>query len=308
MSTSVAFPFRTIPPDAIRATPWSISLDNGDTFDRLGDHVVAWDPSISPEIQRKLTIEPTATAKALNVPQTAMRLVLITEVGTGWGRFPARVLARESQELGAGSSLLETRIRLPGRELSGNLFVQQTILFGATATQADPLAPKHPESRVWGDAARARLEGHEPRIAMTVADLSSRNDLGTASEAPWLIEWRPAAWDRDFLQAVRIVLNARHPQIVERVEGEDPLTLQAIMGDLAVQVCESLLHNEEFLPHPNELPEGSIGAQSIRWLELAFPEFSMHETLPLSDIREVLEQRPGQFRAALLALFSFEVR
>ena len=307
MSKSIAFPFRTIPPDAIRATPWSISLDDGDKFDRLGDHVVAWDPSISPEIQRKLTVVPTATAAALNVPFTAMRLVLITEVGTGWGRFPARILARESQELGDGSSLLETRLRLHGRELSGNLFVQQTILFGSTATQADPLSPQHPESRIWGDAVRTRLEGDEPRIAISAADLGSRSDLGTASEAPWLIEWRPSAWDRDFLQAVRIVLNSRHPKLVERVEEEDPLTLQAIMGDLAVQVCEGLLHNEEFLPHPDELPEGSIGAQAMRWLRLAFPDLSLHEAPLISDIRELLEQRPGQFRAALLALFSFEV-
>ena len=117
-----------------------------------------------------------------------------------------------------------------------------------------------------------------------------------AAAAPWFLHWSSRDWSRDLHCAIRLYLNSEQPEFVNRVEQQDLQTLQALLGDVIGQI------RERFVAHPDaesmlaSADVGTLGAQAAAWLRLAWPNKN------IAFIRSLLENRPGLFRAAMLAL------
>lgn len=292
MSQFIALPFLTLPDALVVQTPWEFESGTGQ-WRKLGEHIEDWDPSVRLCLRRTLAVDPETACKHLNLRNGDLKLDVSAVAGTGTGRLPRLRVAMDRKALVplAPEALLE--LEIDGGDLTLVLDIHTEITLSEQPLTPGELAPSSRRDRVWSDRVRARLEGEDPRFPMEKADLAklTRNDALAA--APWFLHWYPSAWNRDFHGAVRLYLNEARPEVIERIESEDLPTLQILLADIMSQVCSGLLLEED----PQALVEGSgsesLAGQAAKWLNQGWPGRD------LAFVREVFDQKPGEFRAIL---------
>lgn len=295
MNRRVALPFLTLSDAAVDATPWSFSLNNGE-WQLAGDFLQDWDPASVIQLRRTVRLDPRIAGDDLGITPSDLRLFLGIRVGTGPGRLPRLILVRECRELAEGNWQEEFEFRVTGRQLSTVLDVLTQFTLAVNAGEHSSLSPQRVGDRLWSDALRVRLEGEEPRFPIEIADLGTLLGNTTAVSAPWYLHWSPRDWNRDFHGAARLYLNTGCTEFIRRIEDQDRPTLQVLLAEVMGQICERLVLEPEAGEIMDVSEPGSLGAQATAWLKKAWPGRD------LSFIRSVLENRPGTFRAAFLAL------
>ena len=295
MNRRIAFPFLTLSDAAVKADPWSLSL-NGGSWETAGDFVPDWDSASEIRIRRTLGIDPRIAASDLGVTGGNVLLALGVRIGTGPGRLPRLILLREYRKLAAGTWQEEFEFQVPGDRLSLVLDVQTQVMLAALPSDCGPLSPRRAANRLWSDTFRVLLEGEEPRFPMEVADLRTLLGDAPAAAAPWFLHWSPRDWNRDFHGAARLYLNGDKSDFIKRIEEQDGPTLQVMLADVMGQICERLVSDPEADEIMSGAEHGSLGAQSTAWLGRIWPGKDA------AFVRSFLEQRPGQFRAAFLEM------
>ncbi|OOQ43474.1 hypothetical protein AO361_09935 [Pseudomonas fluorescens] len=91
-------------------------------------------------------------------------------------------------------------------------------------------------------------------------------------------------------------LNSDYPDFVSRFQQKDKFTLQTVLNDVISQLIEKALPNPDFQERADFFEEGSIGANINNWLRTAFGNLTIKQLYDFSN------QKPGEFRAALLSL------
>lgn len=295
MNPRIAFPFLTLRDAAIAATPWRLSL-NDDPWTTPDEFVPHWDSSSTLRIAREIRVDREMASADLQIPVSDLSLVLGTRIGTGQGRLPRLLVHQASCDLGQDNWQATLALEVPGFQLSTVLDLVTEIALASRPVTLKGLAPGRVGDRLWHDRHRFRLEGDEPRFPLEVADIRVLVGNSVAASSPWYLHWSPRDWSRDFHGAIRLYLNSDYPEFIAKVEQQDIHTLQALLGDVIGQVCERLVTD----PNAEDLMEsteaGSLGAQAVAWLRLAWPNKD------IAFIRSLLENRPGNFRAAVLAL------
>lgn len=295
MNRRVAFPFLTLSEAAVEASAWEISLD-GREWSAAGEFLPHWDSASDICIRRTLRLNLELAASDLGIPVDQLALAGSVRIGTGQGRLPRLILSRTRREFHPGDTSWEFEQTIEGRRLSMILDLQTEILLGKAPAGFSVLSPIHPGDRIWSDIALVRLEGEEPRFPIETVDLAQMLGGGIAGAAPWHLHWSPGDWTRDFHGAVRLYLNAKSSETLQRIEDEDPATIQFLLGDVMSQICERFLADPEAETMMDAAEPGSLGAQAATWLRKAWPGKDA------SFIRSVLESRPGIFRSTMLAL------
>ncbi|EPX83033.1 hypothetical protein ruthe_02978 [Rubellimicrobium thermophilum DSM 16684] len=295
MNRRVAFPFLTLSDSAVEASAWEISLD-GAEWSAAGEFLPHWDSASDIRVRRTLRLNLELAASDLGIPADRLAAVASVRIGTGQGRLPRQVLSRTRRELRSGDTSWEFEKTIEGRQLSMVLDLQTEFLLANAPSEASALSPVHPGDRLWSENIRVRLEGEEPRFPIETVDLAQMLGGGIAGAAPWHLHWSPGDWTRDFHGAVRLYLNAKSGETLQRIEDEDPVTIQFLLGDVMSQICERFLADPEAETMMDAAEPGSLGAQAATWLRKAWPGKDA------SFIRSVLESRPGAFRSTMLAL------
>ena len=295
MNRRVAFPFLTLSDTAVEASAWEISLD-GAEWSAAGEFLPHWDSASDILIRRTLRLNLELAASDLGIPVDQLAAAASVRIGTGQGRLPRQVLSRTRRELRSGDTSWQFEQTIEGHRLSMVLDLQTEFLLANAPAEAAALSPVHSGDRLWSDNARVRLEGEEPRFPIETADLVQMLGGGIAGPAPWHLHWSPGGWTRDFHGAVRLYLNAKSSETLQRIEDEDPATIQFLLGDVMSQICERFLADPEAETIMDAAEPGSLGAQAATWLRKAWPGKDA------SFIRSVLESRPGVFRSTMLAL------
>lgn len=288
----VAYPFLTMASETVGGSGWLVSRAGAD-FEEIGDFLADWDYDTPVRIRRTILVHHTAASRDLELEPDDFALSVAVQVGTGPGMLPRLIVWQEQRDL-KGAATVE--IELPSSLLSSVLHLRTTIVLAQVPRRAGDLSPRNIGERLWSDQLRVRLEDKDPRFPIEVADFSALLGNSAAGFAPWYLHWSPRDWSRNFHGALRLYLNRKHEALVRKVEGEDPETLQHLMADVMGQVCEALLRDVDAEGVIERCEEGSLGRQAWYWLELAFPE---HD---LSRMKSVLDNRPGVFRAAFLAV------
>ncbi|MDE0102149.1 MAG: hypothetical protein OXN89_07205 [Bryobacterales bacterium] len=295
MNRLVAFPFLTLSDAAVEAGPWLLALDGGDPA-AAGRFLEHWDQSTTLALQRNLRIDPEIASADLGIPPEDLRLAVVTRVGTGAGRLPRLIAHTDRQQVSPSQPEAQIRLTVRGERLSTVLDLFTEVILAAAPAVRGPLSPGQAGDRLWHHRQRTRLEGEEPRFPLEVVDLRAMRLHAPADAAPWYLDWSPRDWSRDIYGAIRLYLNSSCEEVVQRVESRDPLTLQAILADAMIQVCEALLRQPEAAEIISESEPGSLAAQAGSWLELAWPQQD------LDFARAMLETRPSEFRAGFLAI------
>jgi hypothetical protein len=295
MNRRVAFPFLTLSESAVDATAWVLHL-NGVEARIDGDFLADWDYSSSIRVSRTVRLDRKIASVDLGIPEDELMLAVVTTIGTGPGRLPRLVLKSECLQVPADGAEVEIEVEIDGERLSSVLDLANEVVLASPSRERNVLSPFKGGHRLWQDRIRVRLEGEEPRFPMEITDLRALVGESTSGAAPWYLYWSPRDWFRDFHGALRLYLHSESQEFIRRVEEEDVLLLQAIMADVMGQVCERLVADPEADELLDACDPGSLGAQAAAWLKLAWPQ---HD---LGFIRSILENRPGEFRAAFLAL------
>jgi hypothetical protein len=295
MNRRVAFPFLVLSEAAVEASAWEISLD-GVEWSGVGEFLSHWDSATDIRVRRTLRLDLELAASDLGIPVDQFAAAASVRIGTGQGRLPRLILSRTRREFRLGDISWEFEQTIEGRRLSMILDLQTEILLANPPSDRSALSPIHPGDRLWYENFRVRLEGEEPRFPIETADLAQMLGGGVVGSAPWHLHWSPGDWTRDFHGAVRLYLNTRSSEILQRIEDEDPATIQFLLGDVMSQICERFLVDPEAETMMDASDPGSLGAQAATWLRKAWPGKDA------AFIRSVLESRPGVFRSTMLAL------
>lgn len=295
MNGRIAFPFLTLSESAVKVSPWSVAL-NRDDWSIAGDFLKDWDSSSTIRLQRKFQLDPDIATLDLGISKDELRLSLGVRIGTGPGRLPRLIVHREHHEFAPVNQRIFLNLEVPGDSLSSVLDIVVEIMLAAPVSNPSALSPTRISDRLWQDRHRIRLEGDEARFPIEVADLRSHLSEARAESALWYLHWSPRDWLRDFHGAIRLFLNSERSDIIERIEAQDAVLLQTLMADVMGQICERLLNEREVDELIAQFEPGSLGAQAMGWLRHAWPGQD------IDFIRSVLENRPGRFHAAFLAL------
>jgi hypothetical protein len=191
---------------------------------------------------------------------------------------------------------VELHAIVPGGTLSGRLHVRIDVLLAAPAENPSTLSPSRTGSRLWTDEFSVELEdGGDNRFPIEVVSFADTFPNHRHVTAPWYLSWKPGALSADFGGSIRLYVNSDHEELAERVVTGDTITLQAILGDVMVQMVAAALDMEDLAEQLNGCEDGSVGSQISGWLDLAFPGRE------LSEVRNIRRSLPGHFHASIHA-------
>jgi len=290
----IAFPFFTLGSPAVFVSPWMLG-EEASEFGPGSGWLENWDQSQDVAIRRHVRVDVDLAASQLGIPAEELELALLIRVGTGAGSMPRilRDLPMKTVRRGASEFLVEEAVA--GSSLSNRLLLETALLLLSVPDGRQRLSPAHAGARLWSDRLDLRLEGEEPRFPMEVMSFSERFPGRPESHSPWYLHWAPAGLERDFGGAVRLYLNSDRPDFIERFLEGDRTTVQIVLADTMQQIIGHVLE----LPDADEVlaagDDGSIAAQAVHWLGIAFPG------LQIAQIRSLREHSPPRFHAAILA-------
>jgi hypothetical protein len=296
MSATFALPFLSLPDEAVTVERWMIGQTGGALLP-MKPIFNEWDYAADVELCSSISIDMSAAAEMLAIPEDELRLAVVLKVGTGRGRFP-RIVEPVSSRLvdTATDQPMELQAIMPGNRLSGRLYARIDVLLATPAKNASILSPTRIGSRLWSDEFSVELEdGGDNRFPIEVLSFSETFPGHGHVTAPWYLSWRPGGLAADFGGSIRLYVNSDHAELAERVVDGDTLTLQAILGDVMVQMVGAALDAEDLAEQLDCSEEGSVGAQISGWLDLAFPGRE------LSEVRNIRRNLPGHFHASIHA-------
>ncbi len=295
MKKRVAFPFLTLSDNTVQAGQWDLALNEGD-FAHAGDFLPHWDSASSIKARRTVRIDPDLASRELGLARDDLRLVVLVRIGTGAGRLPCLVVLRKKLEYFISQPQIDVNLELSGSSLSMLIDLATDVVLASAPETRDTLSPTRVGDRVWSDQQKVRLEGQELRFPIEAIDLRGMlGDPDLEAAIPWFVHWNSGDWTRDFHGAFRLLLNTESQEITQSIENEEPLVLQAIMADAMTQLCEGLVRTPDAEEILAQCDLGTLGAQASSWLKLAWPGKN------LSFARSLLENKPNEFRAAILA-------
>lgn len=296
MTATFALPFLTLPNEIVTLGPWMIG-QVGAPLLPIKPNLDGWDYATDLELQSSLSIDMRGAAEVLAIPEQELKLAVTLNVGTGRGRFPRTTRRISSYVLDSeAEQLIEMRAMIPGNMLSGRINVRIEVLLAAAPASGSILSPNCVGSRLWSEEISVELEdGGENRFPIEVVSFTETFPNHGHRTAPWYLAWKPGGLAADFGGSIRLYVNSDHRELAQRVVDGDDITLQAILGDVMVQMINAALDTDDSAEQLRECEEGSVGAQISAWMELAFPQRS------LSEIQNMQRNLPGHFHAGIHA-------
>lgn len=296
MTARFALPFLTLPDEAVTIGRWLIG-EAGGALLPMKPIFDEWDYASDIEFRGSISIDRRVAAEILGIPDEELKLAIVLKIGTGRGRFP-RVVERVSSRLvDAGTDQpVELHAIVPGDTVSGRLHVRIDVLIASPAENPSNLSPSRTGSRLWTDEFSVELEdGGDNRFPIEVVSFADTFPNHRHVAAPWYLSWKPGGLSADFGGSIRVYVNSDHEELAERVVTGDTITLQAILGDVMVQMVGAALDTEDLAEQLNGCEDGSVGSQISGWLDLAFPGRE------LSEVRNIRRSLPGHFHASIHA-------
>lgn len=296
MTATFALPFLCLPDEVVTLGRWMIGQSGAPPLP-MKLMLDEWDYAADIELHGSISIDMRAAAKMLVIPEGELKLAVTLKVGTGRGRFPRVVERISSRVLDAATDQpTELRAVVLGNTLSGRVHARIDVLLAAPAVNGSILSPNHVGSRLWSQEISVELEdGGDNRFPMEVVSFAETFPNHGHVTAPWYLAWKPGGLAADFGGSIRLYVNSDHQELAQRVVNGDDLTLQAILGDVMVQMVAATLDMEDPAEQLSGCEEGSVGAQISAWLDLAFPRRA------LSEIQNMRRSLPGQFHASIHA-------
>jgi hypothetical protein len=270
----VTSPPFTLAREGIQASAW-VSGDQSAPGEPLRERLVDWDPSIDLSMHIQILIDPIVLALETGLaPGSLLRLAV------GWYCESTRTRDRgashtfELPHAGSAEHLTMTlTLDVSGTSLAQAILLESRLLLVAPAATSSPTSARVPGSVLWYHAQRCDLEDARARFPMEWADF--RTSIHP-EEAAWALDWDPHDLDASTLGAVRLLLNQCQPRTAGLLREDPPseasqILWETIRFDVARQLIEGALANEDFVRDPKRYEHGTIGATLRRMFVVHFP-------------------------------------
>lgn len=197
---------------------------------------------------------------------------------------------------GNDTSLVELVGSISGGDIAGSLHVDTSILVACTQGGGTQLAARQAGSVLLLDRQTVQLDTSTSFFPIEVVDF--RVGFWANPEAGWRLSWNNIDLEQPFLGAVRLLINAAHPRIVQAVSGESPSAeaaaiRSAIYFDVAKALVLGGLANEDFVERNGSYANGSCGKAVYALIQMLFPGDA------ISGLRSASSQRPDYFNTEL---------
>ncbi|MCD5991366.1 hypothetical protein KDX30_26140 [Pseudomonas sp. CDFA 553] len=296
--SQLAFPFLVLSDEAVDFDGWKIGQPNEPLFD-AEDVLDGWDYEQDVHISANFTIDFIVVANQLRANAKEVKLRISLLIGTGSGNMPRRLDRIKEVVVDWSSPQVKFDVVILGKNLSSYLNLNLQVSLDTIGGTCSLLSPTQRGSRLWSNNKRVLIEdGGDARFPIELASFSEVYKGRSVESAPWLAEWNPENLHADFSGNVRFYVNSDIEILVARFVSGDPLTLQAMLGDIMTQMIEGLLDSEEHTDS-SEYEVGSVGHQAKVWVENCFQGQSVE------NIRQLRFYSPGKFKAAIHALADF---
>ncbi len=300
MRDNMAFPFITIPDELVEFSPWMIGPVD-EPLQPANAIFENWDYARDIEVCCGLNLRITDLSDHLQIPLHELRLEVVGRAGTGKGRFPKTVFEIDRRDINSASAKIEIRGKVKGSILSARLNLECAIILASAPGSCQPFSPMKPGSRLWSRHIDILLEdGGDSRFPMESVSFKSAFPGKPHQGAPWYFYWYHGNYHMDFAGSTRLYVNRDMARMHERIVEGDPFILQPVVYDVMSQILEVAAADDLFWENFSEYSEGSIGAQAVHWLGMAFPGKS-HES-----IKSLLKNDPGCFHSSILSVAEME--
>lgn len=289
-----ALPFLTLPDEAIKDFTLLVGR-KGEPLLPVEDIFENWDYSCDLVVQASLDVDWDLAMSSLELSSSETKLRCTLSIGTGQGRNPRIRWTTDNKSLDRTTNHCELSGVIEGKNLSGSLHLQVSILLGEPAASASRISPVKACSRLWTYEHAILLEGGgDARFPLESISFSGSPKLRRFAEAPWYVQWNEGPLQSDYTAAVRLLVNTDCKEWHDRILEADRLVLQMMVADVAQILCQHVVsENEMLLLH--ECPVGSVGHQIKFWLEQAFGQSTPE------NLKQLLDTNPAGFRAGILA-------
>jgi hypothetical protein len=293
----IAYPFLRIPDEAIEFTGWHIG-DVGLPLFPATEILEDWDYARDLTLSGSVTVDWEAASSALGFGDGDWLALAQLSIGTGQGHLPRLVRNVASHRLSKDSTSALFEVVVPGQSLSAQLIARLDIVLLKSSASASELSPVAKGSRLWREELDVIIEdGGNARFPVSSISFQAAFADKPHQFAPWYVDWRPEDLFGDFSSKVVLYVNSDEELFLERFMQGERLTVQAVLGGVAAQMCSTvLLHNTDELDF-DVFEEGSVGGVLRHWLHQAFPDES-----GVASLVRLLHNDPGAFNAAMIAV------
>lgn len=281
-----AFPFLQPSEGRVRTDDWLL-----DTEDRPVPPVLpSWDYLTDLELRREVAIDLDGVLADCALPAGTPLLL-----AAAWWSDHTWLRATPFRQRLSGPAPLEIRLRVPGRDIGGQVRVRTQLVLAEDATHDDPLAPSRAGSLLWSDEVGVRVQGDAPQFPVSTADFEARN---LPPEAGWWLDIRPDP-SLPTRQALRLLINESHPTVMRAVKSAPPrapldgAVFEVIQADVARVMLQHAVGMD--IDDDTEFAPGSLGEALRQLAARLFPGQAF------AALGRLLTDHPNEFSTELQA-------
>ena len=291
MRTPTSLPYLTPSEEHVREHPWT-DEHGVELSDRL-DH---WDPFSEMALHRTLDINlDSVRADCRLGADSAFALV------PSWLSSRTRLgSAGPAVELGdlRGQVRAPLSLTVPGASSGGRLRLRTELIVRSAGALSSPISPTRSGTILWYDERTIALEGSSSRFPISAIDFAAQP--GAPESGAWMLEWSPDDFAAPVLADLRLLINSSNETLVAalRTGASDPGSAsvrQFVMFDVARTLVHGALNDEDFVAHPDEFDEATIGRMLSELLALSWPG------VPVASLAARLREQPQRLNAELQA-------
>ncbi|PRP93150.1 hypothetical protein ENSA5_44890 [Enhygromyxa salina] len=293
---STSLPF-VVARQAVSATAWIAGKPQAPDKP-LTEQLDDWDSAAKLPVHTELRIEP-SRLRAETGLEWGSRLRLCS----GWHCEATRtreVLHTHDvvlDESAAQELVVTPSFSLLGPSLARSVRLESRLVLVEAGPGSSRIAAKIPGSILWAFEQELVLEGQKSRFPMEWADFRSSV---YSDDAAWALDWDPQELECSTLGGVKLLLNQSHRVTAPLLRESPPsdaakLLWDTIHFDIARQLVEGALTNDDFVENSGHYGEGTLGATVRRMIEVHFPYHN------ITTLRALVVRSRTQFETLLQA-------
>ena len=295
MTSTVAFPYRTIPPELIKLGGWQ-RFDRQGAAATIDDCIPNWDYDSHIDFGRSIELQPNAIIKNLEINDPKVNMSLIVTAETGPTSYRKTVFRTNVPQYPTWQHNI--RFSIDSSQLAQRLSLATAIVLAGDVKGAGPITPSRHGSRLYRDSYVIQLEGSLGRFPMEMLDFRKGLPFLQAPEALWYLDWDPSRPESHFLGTVLLYVNSGHPEVSNLIQAAEPTILSILRCDVIRTMCQTMLQNDEFISDYSDYETESVGGQVREWLLHAFGDENP------AMLSTKLENSPSRFESRLQSAFS----
>lgn len=292
MTRSYSLPFKTLLGTELTLGRWHYRIGTGD-WQHADPGVRGWDYLSELGFYRDITVDGAKARSACDLESTTP-VELIVTVHCPAARF-RRVLFRATvpEEVWTGSATFT----VPSREIAESLNLETELILMQARGSGSRFSAQFQGSRLFSDGVDIDIEGARSRMPMESVSFSKHLGRLEAPRAPWYVECGAGDLHAPVMRELRVYLNSDQPAFAEAAQ-RDSTILVLLKADIARQLLETALEDEDFRQGATDYGEGTLGETALRTLKLCFPHARP------ADVLSLARRDASRFQAMILSRYN----